>query len=175
MTLLERAIDYSRQKHSGQWRRGCIKKQAVSHPLACVRILMDEAGIENELVVIAAALHDTLEDTDATYEDLLKRFGKVVADVVLEVTNDPKLGSIENKMRQVEMAPNWSFMAKLVKMADKIANIREIAVDPPKGWDTKKKLDYFEFSKAVVDGMRGVNKGLEAAFDEAYKAKDKIV
>jgi guanosine-3',5'-bis(diphosphate) 3'-pyrophosphohydrolase len=124
----------------------------------------------HERVLIVAVLHDTIEDTETTEQELLRLFGKDVTDIVVEVTDDKSLPKAERKRLQVEHAADISLRVKLVKLADKICNLRDIAKSPPADWSLERKQGYFDWAKAVVDGLRGAHPGLEAMFDEAYHA-----
>lgn len=134
-------------------------------------MLANEAGIDDERVLVAAVLHDTIEDTETTEQELLRLFGKDVADIVMEVSDDKSLPKDERKRLQVEHAGSISRRAKLVKLADKICNVRDIARHPPADWPIERKRAYFDWAKSVVDRMRGVHPGLEAIFDAAYAAR----
>ena len=120
-------------------------------------------------VVLAGLLHDTIEDTKTTYDELVNEFGSVVADLVAEVTDDKSLEKAERKRRQVETAPSKSDRAKMIKIADKTSNLRSIIASPPKDWLPERLREYFEWASEVA-GCRGVNALLEERFDEAYAA-----
>jgi guanosine-3',5'-bis(diphosphate) 3'-pyrophosphohydrolase len=122
-------------------------------------------------VLCAALLHDTVEDTATTPEELARAFGARVAGIVAEVTDDTRLPKAERKRLQIEHAGALSAQAKLVKLADKICNLRDVAERPPASWDLSRRREYFDSAKRVVDGMRGVHPGLEAAFDAAYRMR----
>ncbi len=139
----------------------------INHPIACAAMLL-EAGIEDVTVLTAAILHDIVEDTEATDADLRARFGDTVADVVAEVTDDRSLPRAERKRLQVEHAGSLSHAARLVKLADKLFNTRDLLLDPPTGWSLDRIRAYFDWSKAVIDPMRGTNAALEAEFDAVY-------
>jgi guanosine-3',5'-bis(diphosphate) 3'-pyrophosphohydrolase len=123
------------------------------------------------VALAAAVLHDTIEDTETSYEELRQRFGKEVADVVLEVTDDKSLPKAERKKRQEMHAPHLSRRAKLVKLADKICNLRDIITNPPADWPLERKQEYYEWAKRVIDGLRGAHAGLERIFDREYARK----
>jgi guanosine-3',5'-bis(diphosphate) 3'-pyrophosphohydrolase len=132
-------------------------------------ILSSEGGVSDVVVLASALLHDTVEDTQTTLEELEREFGSEVASVVAEVTDDKSLPKDERKRLQVVKAASKSDRAKLVKLADKISNLRDIAGTPPADWSTERRVTYFHWAKDVVDGLRGVNSALEAAFDTAYE------
>ena len=110
-------------------------------------------------------------DTETTEQELVKEFGQEIAGIVLEVTDDKALPKAERKRLQVEHAETISRRAKLVKLADKICNLRDLANSPPADWPLQRRRDYFDWAKEVVDGLRGTHPGLETIFDEAYKAR----
>jgi GTP diphosphokinase / guanosine-3',5'-bis(diphosphate) 3'-diphosphatase len=165
------AIGFAADKHRNQRRKDHQASPYINHPIALAIVLANEAGVENECVLIAAILHDTIEDTDATVEELLLAFGKDVTDVVMEVTDDKSLSKADRKRLQVEHASHLSGRAKLVKLADKICNLRDIANSPPADWSVERKREYFDWAKAVVDGMGRVHPGMEGIFEVAYRAR----
>lgn len=169
MNKLITAIAFAAQKHRNQRRKDHDASPYINHPIALANVLANEGGVEDERVLIAAVLHDTIEDTDTSEQELLREFGKEIADIVLEVTDDKSLDKAERKRLQVEHAPNIGRRAKLVKLADKICNLRDIAAAPPADWSLERKREYFDWAHAVVDGLRGVHPGLERLFDDVYR------
>jgi guanosine-3',5'-bis(diphosphate) 3'-pyrophosphohydrolase len=165
------ALAFAADKHKNQRRKDADASPYINHPIALANLLLNEAGVEDQRVLIAAILHDTIEDTDTTEQELVKHFGKDVADIVLEVTDDKALPKAERKRLQIEHAAHISRRAKLVKLADKICNLRDIAASPPAGWSIQRKQEYFDWAKAVVDRLRGVHPGLEHLFDKAYEGR----
>jgi guanosine-3',5'-bis(diphosphate) 3'-pyrophosphohydrolase len=163
------AMAFAARKHRDQRRKDPQASPYINHPIALADVLANEAGVEDERVLIAAILHDTIEDTDTTTQELVREFGKDIADIVLEVSDDESLPKAERKRLQVERAPFISRRAKLVKLADKICNIRDVAGSPPVGWSLERRREYFEWARAVIDGLRGAHPGLEFIFDEAYR------
>ena len=164
-----RALDFAAQKHVGQKRKGEAGEPYVNH-LAEVALMLAEAtdGRDPNLV-IAGLLHDTIEDQDVKYEELLAEFGKDVADLVVEGTDDRSLPKEERKRLQVETAPGKSQRAKMLKIADKTANLRSIRSSPPSHWNSERKRQYFDWAARVVAGCRGASKALEAIFDEVHR------
>lgn len=165
------AMAFAADKHRNQRRKDSEASPYINHPIALANVLANEAGIEDERVLMAAVLHDTIEDTETTEQELVKLFGQDVASIVLEVTDDKTLPKAERKRLQIEHAPHISRRAKLVKLADKICNLRDITKSPPADWPLERKQAYFEWAKEVVDGLRGVHPGLEHIFDDAYASK----
>ena len=159
------ALAFSAAKHRDQRRKDAEASPYINHPIALVDVLVNEGGVLNWDVLCAALLHDTIEDTQTTSEELTKVFGKNVASIVLEVTDDKSLPKEERKLQQIAHAPHSSHEAKLVKLADKICNLRDILASPPEGWDVKRKQAYFEWASQVVSGIRGSNSKLEKIFD----------
>ena len=169
MKILLQALAFAADKHRTQRRKDASASPYINHPIALSNILLNEGGVEDERVLVAALLHDTLENTETTAQELVRLFGKEIAELVLEVTDDKALPKAERKRLQIEHAPHISRQAKLVKLADKICNLRDITTCAPADWSMARKQEYFEWAKAVVDGLRGVHPGLEYLFDEAYK------
>lgn len=163
------ALAFAADKHKNQRRKDAEASPYINHPIALANVLLNEAGVEDPRVLIAAVLHDTIEETDTTELELVKHFGKDVADIVLEVTDDKTLPKADRKRLQIEHAANISQRAKLIKLADKICNLRDIAASPPADWSDDRKREYFDWAKAVVDAQRGAHPGLEHLFDKAYE------
>ena len=168
MPALIGALSFAADKHRNQRRKDKDASPYINHPIALARILSVEGSVDDGVVLCAAVLHDTIEDTETRYEELAGQFGREIADVVLEVTDDKDLPKAERKQLQIEHAPHLSRAAKLVKLADKIANVRDVADHPPSEWPIERRREYFDWAKRVVDGLRGTHERLEAAFDAAY-------
>lgn len=120
-------------------------------------------------MLAAALLHDTIEDTETTWQELRGEFGTEVADIVAEVTDTKWVGKVARKQIQVSRAGNASHRAKLVKIADKIANLRDIISSPPADWTDERKRQYFDWARSVIDRLRGTNERLERRFDALYR------
>ena len=165
-----RALSFAASKHRNQRRKDSAQTPYINHPIALVNILLLEANITDEVVLIAALLHDTVEDTDTTLEEIEQHFGQIVRDIVAEVTDDKSLPKAVRKQHQIDHAPHLSDRAKLVKLADKISNIRDTATSPPEGWPQTRIDEYLEWGKAVIAPIRGTHPQLERLFDQAYAA-----
>ncbi len=168
LALLLKALAFAAHKHRDQRRKDADASPYINHPIALADVLVNEGGVADVEVICAALLHDTVEDTATTPEELASEFGARIARIVAEVTDDKHLAKAERKRLQIEHAPHLSGEAKLVKLADKICNLRDVAERPPAGWDLQRRRDYFEWAKRVIDGLRGTHPRLEAAFDAAY-------
>ena len=169
--LLVDALAFAAYKHRLQRRKDPEASPYINHPIALAHVLTDEAGMTNARLLAAAILHDTIEDTETTYEELRERFGKTIAGVVREVSDDTTLPKAERKRLQIEHAEHLSRRARLVKLADKICNVRDVAANAPHDWPLARRREYFDWAKAVVDRIRGTNKNLERAFDEGYSGR----
>ena len=167
---LEAAIEFATERHHGQTRKDAAKSPYITHIPAVLAILMEEGDVTDEPVLVAAALHDTVEDTETTFADIEERFGGRVVGLVREMTDDTRLSKDVRKALQIDHAPRLSRDAKQIKIADKIANVRDITRTPPADWPERRKDEYFDWAERVVDGCRGVNAGLERAFDAAVAA-----
>lgn len=166
--LILKALEFASHKHRDQRRKDAQASPYINHPIALANVLAREGGVTDPTVIAAALLHDTVEDTQTTPAELREVFGAKIAGIVDEVTDDQNLPKAERKRLQVEHAAHISREAKLVKLADKICNVRDVAGHPPAKWDLTRRREYFEWARAVVDRMRGVHPELERRFDEAY-------
>jgi len=171
LSLILKALEFAALKHRDQRRKDALASPYINHPIALANVLTREGGVSDPVVMAAALLHDTVEDTETTPAELREMFGDRIAGIVEEVTDDKNLPKAERKRLQVERAAHISREAKLVKLADKICNVRDVAYQPPAKWDLTRRREYFEWAKAVVDQMRGLHPGLERKFDEAYALK----
>jgi guanosine-3',5'-bis(diphosphate) 3'-pyrophosphohydrolase len=166
-----KALAFAADKHRHQRRKDHEASPYINHPIDLAHILVNEAGVRDPLVVVAAILHDTVEDTATTPGELTAEFGPEVSAIVAEVTDDKDLPKHERKRLQEVRAPGASFRAQQVKLADKISNLRDLVTRPPAAWDVERKRAYFDWCKRVVDGVRGRHAALEALFDAAYQGR----
>jgi guanosine-3',5'-bis(diphosphate) 3'-pyrophosphohydrolase len=171
LPLIIKAVNFAADKHRGQSRKDANNTPYINHPIALANLLANYAGISDVNVIAAAILHDTVEDTDTTVEDIEELFGTAIRNIVIEVTDDKSLPSPERKRLQIEHAAVISHEAKLVKLADKISNLQDIIASPPVKWSLQRKREYFDWAKAVIDQLRGTNEKLEKLFDETYQQK----
>ncbi len=174
MNPLLSAIAFAADKHRNQRRKDAEASPYINHPIALANLLANEGGVNDERVLMAAILHDTIEDTETTEQELVQAFGPEVAAVVMEVTDDKALPKAERKRLQIVHAAHASHEAKLVKLADKTCNLRDLASNPPADWPLARRREYFDWAKSVVDALRGTNSThpvLEALFDAAYAAR----
>lgn len=165
LSVFVKAVAFAADKHRNQRRKDADASPYINHPIALASVLANEGGVTDAAVLCAAVLHDTLEDTETTPQELTAIFGPQITAIVLDVTDDKSLDKHVRKQRQIEHAPHISKQAKLVKLADKICNLRDILASPPADWPPERKRSYFDWAAKVVAGIRGVHPGLEAVFD----------
>lgn len=169
------ATRFSAEKHRNQRRKGDDAAPYINHPIAVAERLISVGGVEDADVLIAALLHDTVEDVGVTPEELEEKFGARVRSLVLEVTDDKSLPKAERKKLQEEHAPHLSPGAKLIKLSDKISNIHDISNNPPTEWPLERIIEYLNWGERVVNGMRGTNGPLEEFFDRLVaQAREKF-
>jgi len=167
--LILKALEFAARKHRDQRRKDQEASPYINHPITLSHILWHVAQVDDAIVLAGALLHDTVEDTDTTFEELSQEFGPEVQDLVREVTDDKTLPKPVRKQLQIDHAPHLSERAKLVKLADKIANLQDLIASPPHSWSTQRRQEYFLWAKAVIDPMRGTHTGLEQRFDEVFQ------
>jgi guanosine-3',5'-bis(diphosphate) 3'-pyrophosphohydrolase len=167
------AVRFAADKHRTQKRKDVEASPYINHPIAVAEILATVGGVTDCNVLRAAVLHDTLEDTATTKEELVALFGRAVANLVAEVTDDKSLPKKKRKKLQIAHARTLSRKAKLIKLGDKICNISDVTSSPPKNWSRKRRLEYFDWSRKVVAGCRGVNAKLEKRFDESVASGER--
>jgi guanosine-3',5'-bis(diphosphate) 3'-pyrophosphohydrolase len=147
MGLVLRATAFAALKHRDQRRKDAEASPYINHPIALADLLWDLGGVRDPVVIAAALLHDTIEDTETSATELRRAFGAKVAGIVGEVTDDKRLPKERRKELQIEHAAHISKSAKLVKLADKICNLRDILASPPKDRSIERKRQYFDWAK----------------------------
>ena len=162
------AYDFAARYHIDQRRKGVKGEPYINHLTEVTALVANATGGADAGLLAAAVLHDTIEDTKATYADVLAVFGKDVADLVQEVTDDKGILKQDRKRLQVEHASHISPRARIIKIADKTSNLRSIQHSPP-DWPFARKRRYFAWAKAVVGAARGVNATIDADFDAEYE------
>lgn len=175
---LVQALHYSAEQHRHQRRKDAEQSPYINHPIALLHILAVEAGIDDLDVLIAAVLHDVIEDCsgpgqihlEARRREIRGQFGENVLALVEAVSDDKSLPKPERKAAQLAHAAHLPYGARLIKLADKTANLRDLASAPPADWPAERLEQYFLWAGAVVDAIRGTHPGLEALFDEAAGA-----
>ena len=163
------ALHFAAGKHRDQRRKDREESPYINHPIQVAELIARVGRVSDLATLQAAVLHDTVEDTETTFEELEVRFGGEVAGLVKEVTDDKGLRNETRKRLQVEHAPNLSFEAKHIKVADKISNIMHVAYSPPEGWSKERREEYLDWSERVVVGCRGANEALDAHYDESLR------
>ena len=162
--ILEAAI-FAARKHQGHVRKDDLGSPYITHPLQVARVLWDIGGVRDPQTLIAAILHDTIEDTRTTPAEVREAFGEQVLEVVLEVSDDKSLEKMTRKRLQVEHAPQLSKSARLIKLGDKLVNCRDILENPPSDWTMTRRKNYIQWGADVIAQIRGTNAPLESAFD----------
>ncbi len=174
ITLILKSIQFAAHKHRDQLRKDG-QTPYINHPIEVAEVLWLEGKVRDPHLVTAAILHDTIEDTETTQEELRGLFGQQILSWVLEVTDDKSLPKEERKRLQIVHAPTASIGAKQIKIADKICNIRDLIRRPPAEWPVKRKQEYLRWSDQVVEGLRGCNQLLEVAYEKTMiRAWDNI-
>ena len=168
LKILLKALAFAAHKHKDQRRRDVDASPYINHPISLADILCNEAHITDIETICSALLHDTIEDTETTAEELEHTFGKAIRDIVLDVTDDKNLSKASRKQAQIDHAAHISDKAKLVKLADKISNLRDVLNNAPADWDLERRQEYFDWARRVIDQLRGTHPELEALFDEIY-------
>jgi guanosine-3',5'-bis(diphosphate) 3'-pyrophosphohydrolase len=160
-----KALHFAAEKHRKQRRKGSEDTPYINHPIAVAYYLCNHAHITDLNVLTAAVLHDTLEDTDATPEEIEETFGADVLKLVLEVTDDKNLPKNARRREQEKTVDQRSHGAKLIRIADKISNIHDLFYTPPKGWDSDTQREYLNWTERVINKIKGVNPSLESMYD----------
>jgi (p)ppGpp synthase/HD superfamily hydrolase len=168
-TRLLAAIEFASRKHAAQRRKGDNAAPYINHPLAVAHLLASTGGITDVVTLMAAVLHDTIEDTATTRSELDERFGPTVRAVVEEVTDDKTLDEAVRRALQVEHAASLSPRAKAIKLGDKIDNVRDVTEHPPSQWSRARRIQYLDWTEQVIAGCRGTNDALERLYDDVLR------
>ncbi|CAL1529063.1 unnamed protein product [Lymnaea stagnalis] len=166
-----RCVNFAAIKHKDQRRKDEAQSPYVNHVIGVAYILTSEAGVSDVSVIQAALLHDTVEDTNTSFYELQAEFGEDIANLVKELTDDKSLPAEERKKLQVIHAPKSSYRAKLVKLADKLYNLRDLRRSPPVGWSKERIQEYFQWAAQVVSGLRGTNKQMEESLCDLFSER----
>jgi (p)ppGpp synthase/HD superfamily hydrolase len=169
-TILLKAVQFAAVKHKHQRRKGVEASPYINHPIGVAHLLADVGSITDLGVLVAAILHDTIEDTETTPDELEGQFGRRVRDIVAEMTDNKRLDKAVRKQLQVEHAPDLSPQAKAIKLADKISNVRDVLDSPPADWSLASRIEYLDWTERVVAGCRGTNDRLERYYDQVIEA-----
>jgi len=167
--FLLQAIECASRKHSMQRRKNVDASPYINHPIAVAHVLADTGGITDLITLMAAVLHDTIEDTETTPAELEERFGETVRKLVEEMTDDKKLPKAKRKQLQIEHAHQLSRRAKAITIADKIVNVQDVTNAPPATWNLARRTEYLDWTEKVVAGCRGANPALERHYDDVLK------
>ena len=170
-----KALKFAADKHSTQRRKGREASPYINHLIEVAEILSRVGTITDPATLQAAILHDTIEDTTTTTDELESHFGTEVRRLLEEVTDDKSLPKLERKRLQIEHGPHLSIRAKQIKMADKISNIRDVTHSPPSHWPWQRRLEYLDWAEQVVASLRGCNSQLEEFFDETLREGRRII
>lgn len=162
--MVLRALHFAAVKHKNQRRKDVEASPYVNHLIEVAEVLA-RVGVTEPVTLQGAVLHDTIEDTTTSADELEAAFGPEVRRVVEEVTDDKRLPKAERKRLQIEHAPHLSERARQIKIADKISNARSIVEEPPAGWSLERRLEYLDWTERVVEGCRGSNAALESLYD----------
>ena len=173
--LILKAAHFAAQKHRDQRRKDKDTSPYINHPISVAKIISEIGNVEDPEVLAAALLHDTIEDTETTVEELIDNFGERVCRLVQEVTDDKTLPKLERKQRQIDHAKKISGDAAIIKLGDKIANVTDITNTPPTDWDSNRRLEYFDWAEKVINNCPKVNSSLEKYFKYSIqKGREKL-
>ena len=161
------AARFAAEKHTGHFRKGSKREPYINHPIEVANMIANVGLVEDEDILAAALLHDTVEDCGVLPEELTDKFGEAVCRYVLEVSDDKDLPKHTRKQLQIEHAPHLSYGAKIIKLADKISNVRDVIASPAEDWDKQRRVEYVQWAENVAAGLRGANDQLDELFDEA--------
>ena len=170
-----RAADAAARWHVHQRRKGSAQEPYINHLLEVASLVAEATHGTDPDLVVAALLHDAIEDQEVPHELIAREFGNRVADLVQEVSDDKTSPKEDRKEEQIKTAHNKSKDAKIIKLADKASNLRSMTFSPPPNWSVKRRLEYIGWSKQVVAGLRGASPWLEQKYDDAAKEAERLI
>ena len=168
ISLVLKAFSFAAKKHSNQRRKDSTSTPYINHPIDVAYLLWEIGKVRDLDIITAAILHDTLEDTDTTAEELEAEFGVKIRKLVEEVSDDKNLPKDERKQYQIDTTDSLSFSARNIKLADKICNVEALVESPPVDWSEKRKIEYAAWGNEVVKKLTGTNLKLERFFEGLY-------
>jgi len=169
------ALKFSAQRHRDQRRKDAVQTPYINHPIEVADLLWRVGNVHDLRALVAALLHDIIEDTETSPGEIERSFGGEVLSLVLEVSDDKRLPKAIRKSLQIRHAPNLSLHAKAIKLADKICNTLDITHSPPHDWPVERRLEYLDWTEKVVAGLRGSNAALESLYDRVLAEGRAIV
>jgi len=172
LALLLRVTEFAASKHRDQRRKDNARTPYINHPIAVANIISNEGEVHDINILCAAVLHDTVEDTDTTFEEIEEYFGQHIRSIVEECSDDMNLPVNIRKQKQIDYAPIASYEAKVVKLADKLHNLRDIERDTPVGWGEERVHAYFRWASEVVKGLKGTCAPLEQRLEEMFRKRN---
>jgi len=173
LTVVLNAAVQAADWHTAQRRKGAAQEPYVNHLLDVACLVAEATGGEDVNLVVAALLHDAIEDQQIAPAVIAEAFGEDVAALVLEVTDDKALPKPQRKRLQVEHAPHASPRAALLKLADKTSNLNALASSPPAEWPEQRRLDYVQWARDVAAGLQVTNAWLRQRFEIAANAAER--
>jgi len=163
------AAHFAAVQHADQRRKGKAGEPYINHLIEVADLVASSLTEPDTNLIMAAFIHDVVEDTPTTNQEVAERFGPDVAALVAEVTDDKSLPKAERKRLQIETAPKKSKRAQSIKVVDKISNLRAILHSPPTDWDQQLKKEYVAWAKKVVDGLTEPNAILKVEFEKTLQ------
>ncbi len=163
---ISQALVFASQAHSNQRRKGAAQEPYINHLIEVMDLVARVTRGEDADILVAALLHDVIEDAGVTAEELERKFGRRVARIVSENSDDMSLTKPERKAKRIAAMPGKPVDSRIVKTADVISNLRAVAVSAPAGWDIERKLGYLNSCRQLINAGRGASPELDALFDQ---------
>jgi (p)ppGpp synthase/HD superfamily hydrolase len=170
-----KAADAAARWHVNQRRKGAAQEPYITHLIEVAALVAEATAGADPNLIVAALLHDAIEDQGVNHEEIAAQFNDDVADLVVEVTDNKKLPKAERKQLQIKNAPKLTPRAKILKLADKISNLRSLATSPPADWPMQRRVDYVIWTTEVVHSLRGASGLLENEFDRAAADAERTI
>ncbi|KAI6203563.1 hypothetical protein M3Y94_00571700 [Aphelenchoides besseyi] len=166
LALVLKAADFAARRHRQQKRKDLKQTPYINHPVGVAHILTDIGDVKDTVTLVAALLHDTVEDTKTTIEEIEWEFGTEVRSIVAELTEDKTLPREQRKKIAVDKADQLSSKARVIQLADKLYNLRDLERAIPIGWSKGHVREYVDWSRELVQKIRNTNEAIEAELDD---------
>jgi guanosine-3',5'-bis(diphosphate) 3'-pyrophosphohydrolase len=171
--LLLKVLKFAADKHKRQRRKDPERSPYINHPIEVAELIWNTGDHRDINTVCAALLHDTVEDTDCSFEEIERLFGSTIAGLVKEVTDDRSLPKAARKQAQIDHAPHLSLGAKHIKIGDKTSNVRDISETPPPDWSVERRSEYLDWTARVLGTISGTNPAMEAEYNRILREAKK--
>jgi len=157
------AAIFATEKHKSQVRSNEKKTPYIIHPIEVADLVMKIGHVYDKDVLITALLHDVMDDTQTTYEQITSLYGTKVSSYLEEMTSKQGLSLKEQKKQQIMQAFRQNPSVAIIKLSDKLSNLKTLATSPPPSWSRDRIDQYFQWAQTVIENLPESNQLLKKA------------